>query len=286
MQIDPELAVFLEQPFPNNFDDLAWSRREQRRLASENPVLPSSTVTWVDTSIGRSASGEDLRARVYRHRDADESSEALLFFHGGAFVFGDLDSEHARCVRYCDDCARVVVSVDYALAPEHPFPAAFDDAVTSFDWMVENSADLGIDPALIAVGGVSAGGAVASGLVLHLRDRGAATPRAQLLVYPVIDSRTDTPSMHQFFRAEPFDGERAQRRRLARRLGRARHRPERPTAHLHRDRGPRPLTRRGPGLRPGPHRRPQHGRAPSLSPDLSRLRRGGAGGPGEPARTP
>ena len=211
MQIDPELAVFLEQPFPNNFDDLAWSRREQRRLASENPVLPSSTVTWVDTSIGRSASGEDLRARVYRHCDADESSAALLFFHGGAFVFGDLDSEHARCVRYCDDCARVVVSVDYALAPEHPFPAAFDDAVTSFDWMVENSADLGIDPALIAVGGVSAGGAVASGLVLHLRDRGAATPRAQLLVYPVIDSRTDTPSMHQFFRAEPFDGERAQR---------------------------------------------------------------------------
>ena len=167
-------------------------------------------MTWDDRSIGRSASGE-LTVRVYRRHDSSGVSGGLLFFHGGAFVFGDLESEHARCLRYCDEADCVVISVDYALAPEHPFPAAFHDAVAAFEWMAANTSALGIDPARIAVGGVSAGGAIASGLVLALRDRGDPPLRAQLLVYPVTDSATDTPSMKEFFHAEPFDGERARR---------------------------------------------------------------------------
>lgn len=210
MELDPELAVFLETPFPNNFRDLAWSRSEQRRLLMAHPAPSSLTVSWEDQIIGTSASGGELFVRVYRPSDSRGTLPGLFFIHGGAFVFGDLDSEHDRCLRYCVDVGCVVVSVDYALAPEHRFPASLHDATTAFEWMTAKATDLGIDIGRVAIAGVSAGGAIASGLVLQLRDRGV-TPRAQLLVYPVTDSATNTPSITTFFHAEPFDGERAQR---------------------------------------------------------------------------
>ena len=211
MHIDPELAVFLETPFPNNFDDLAWSRAEQRRMAEAHPAPPSTTVHWDDRGIGTSAAGADLTVRVYRPATAEGILPAVFFVHGGAFVFGDLESEHARCLRYCADAACVVVSVDYSLAPEHRFPASLDDVTTAYEWMLAEASSLNIDPGRVAVAGVSAGGAIAAGLVLQLRDRGAHVPRAQLLVYPVTDSATDTKSTREFFHAEPFDGDRAQR---------------------------------------------------------------------------
>ena len=211
MELDRELATYLETPFPNNFDDLEWSRREQARLAatSDADISPTS-VTWSDQTVGVVASGEPLKVRIYRPAESAPSG-GLLFLHGGAFVFGGLESEHSRCVRYSEQAHCVVVSVDYSLAPEHPFPAAIDDAVRALQWLVENAESLHVDPARLAVAGVSAGGAIASGVVLHARDASGPALRAQLLVYPVTDSNTDTPSMKKFFRAEPFDGERARR---------------------------------------------------------------------------
>lgn len=211
MKLDPELATYLDTPFPNNFDDLEWSRREQARLeARDDSVTSLTSVTWSDQAIGVAASQRPLQVRIYRPA-ASGPTGGLLFLHGGAFVFGGLESEHARCVRYCERAQCVVVSVDYSLAPENPFPAAFDDAVVALRWLVENAESLDVDPARLGVAGVSAGGAVASGLVLHTRDLGGPALRAQLLVYPVTDSNTDTPSMKEFYRAEPFDGERARR---------------------------------------------------------------------------
>jgi acetyl esterase/lipase len=210
MSLDRELATYLTTPFPNNFDDIEWSRREQSRLADASPKASApDSVTWADQSIATKESGEPLRVRIYRPHAVVGPASALLFFHGGAFVFGGLESEHSRCVRYCVDAQCVVVSVEYSLAPEYPFPTAFNEAVSSLQWLWDNAASLEVDPSRIGVAGVSAGGAIASGLVLHARDTGGPTVRAQLLVYPVTDSSTNTPSMKEFFHAEPFDGERA-----------------------------------------------------------------------------
>lgn len=210
--LDPELAIFLNAPFPNNFDDLEWSRREQARLsATMSSTVDGGGATWEDLTIPANASGDELPIRIYHPTAPNSPRGALLFFHGGAFVFGDLDSEHARCLLYCDAAQCVVVSVGYSLAPEHPFPTAFAESVQALRWLAENAPTLDIDPARIGVAGVSAGGAIASGLVLHARDTGGPSICAQLLVYPVTDSNVDTPSISKFFHAEPFDGERVQR---------------------------------------------------------------------------
>jgi acetyl esterase/lipase len=123
---------------------------------------------------------------------------ALVFFHGGAFVLGDLYTEELRCLRYAAEARCVVVSVDYRLAPEDPFPAAPDDCYAGLVWTVGHAGDLGIDPARVGVGGSSAGGALAAATALMARDRGGPVLAFQLLNYPVIDDRLDTPSMHAF----------------------------------------------------------------------------------------
>jgi acetyl esterase/lipase len=118
-------------------------------------------------------------------------------FHGGAFVFGDLDSEHQRCVHLSANAGAIVVNVDYRLAPEHPFPAGVEDCFAALQWTAENAHSLGIDPKRIAVAGGSAGGALAAAVALMARDRGGPRVAYQMLLYPVIDDRMNTPSMVQ-----------------------------------------------------------------------------------------
>ncbi len=95
-----------------------------------------------------------------------------------------------RCIAWARDLGLVVVSVDYRLAPEHPFPAALDDAQAAWTWLRGATSAVGVDPARLAVGGASAGGGLAACLAQRLRDEGAASPAAQLLVYPMLDDRT------------------------------------------------------------------------------------------------
>jgi acetyl esterase/lipase len=214
MDIDAELARYIETPFPNDFDDIVTTRRLQKARLDEGADprgTPATSVTWSDQEISGPASSPTLLVRIYSKPSLPQPSGALLFFHGGAFVLGDLDSEHQRCIRYCEQGECVVMSVDYRLAPENPFPAAFDDGVAALEWLSANAGSLGVDPSRIGVGGASAGGEIAAGVVLHARDVGHPGVRAQLLVHPVTDNETGTPSVTQFFRAEPFDGERAQK---------------------------------------------------------------------------
>jgi len=122
----------------------------------------------------------------------------LIYFRGGGFVLGTLES----CDRVCRDLAhlagRVVVSVDYRLAPEHPFPAAVDDAYASTKYVLEHSSEFGIDEGQIAVGGESAGGNLATVTALKLRESGASALTFQLLVYPLVDFNDESPSMREF----------------------------------------------------------------------------------------
>jgi acetyl esterase/lipase len=131
-----------------------------------------------------------MPGRLYRPRAG--SGGLLVFFHGGGFVVGDLDTHDAPCRFLAERSGAAVLSVDYRLAPEHRFPAAVDDALAAFAWAREHAAELGLDPARIAVGGDSAGGTLAT-VVARLAD-----PAFQLLIYPGTDWNAQTYSRRRF----------------------------------------------------------------------------------------
>jgi acetyl esterase len=140
----------------------------------------------------------DLRGRLYTPTgDRADPTGLLVFFHGGGFMYGDLDSHDAPCRFLAERAGVRVLAVDYRLAPEHPFPAAFDDALAAYRWAVENAPTLGVDPDRIAVGGDSAGGNLAAGVALAAAREGL--PLAfQLLVYPATDATRQTRSFELF----------------------------------------------------------------------------------------
>ncbi len=147
-------------------------------------------------------SADGIPLRLYRPLGAsDEALPALIYFHGGGWVIGDLDTHDTLCRELANGSGCAIVSVDYRLAPEHPFPAAFDDALAATRWVCRQSKALGLDEKRIAVGGDSAGGNLAAAVAIALRDEaeesGTASPLAfQLLIYPATDQRRNQPS-HQ-----------------------------------------------------------------------------------------
>jgi acetyl esterase len=126
----------------------------------------------------------------------------LVFFHGGGWVFGDLDSHDPLCRHLANASGCAVVSVDYRLAPEHKFPAAVGDCFAATEWVAETAASLGVDGDRLAVGGDSAGGNLAAVTSLLARDRGGPLLRYQLLLYPPVDFAGSHPSRSRF--AEGF----------------------------------------------------------------------------------
>ncbi len=120
----------------------------------------------------------------------------LVFFHGGGFVIGDLETHDDLCRNLCNDSGCRIVSVDYRLAPEHPFPAAVDDCLAATRWVAAHAGEFGIDPARLAVGGDSAGGNLAA-VVAQLARTGGPKLAYQLLIYPVTQLGSNTPSMRE-----------------------------------------------------------------------------------------
>jgi acetyl esterase len=153
----------------------------------------------VHSVVNRTVPGPagQIPVRIYTPTPGSHSP-GLIYFHGGGFILGTLDS----CDRVCRDLAhlagRVVVSVDYRLAPEHPFPAAVDDACAATKYVLGHAGDFGIDEGQIAIGGESAGANLAAVAALKLRQSGAPPLTFQLLVYPQVDFHDDSPSMREF----------------------------------------------------------------------------------------
>ena len=139
-----------------------------------------------DVAACRDLDADGVPLRFYEGMDA-VPGRCLLFCHGGGWVLGDLDSHDGICRHLANAAACRVIAVDYRLAPEHPFPAAVDDAATALRWVAAHANGLGIDPAQIAVGGDSAGGNMAAVLALMGRDGAGPAPCFQLLLYPVTD---------------------------------------------------------------------------------------------------
>ncbi len=144
--------------------------------------------------------GRRLEVRQYTPREHTlaEAMPALLFFHGGGYTIGSIDTHDRLCRVLCADGDCLVFSVEYRLAPEHRFPAAPDDAFAAMRWLFDEAIALGVDRARIAVGGDSAGGTLAAACAIHARDEGLALA-LQLLIYPGLGTRQDTES-HQRLR--------------------------------------------------------------------------------------
>jgi acetyl esterase len=132
-------------------------------------------------------------ARVYQAREPANDDTAIVFFHGGGWVLGGLDSHDWLARSLCAGTGAATVSVDYRLAPEHPYPAALDDAVDAVLACLQGEV-LVPGPTRIVVAGDSAGGALATAVCLRARDSGGPAPQGQILLYPVLSSRRSTPS--------------------------------------------------------------------------------------------
>ncbi len=137
--------------------------------------------------------------RIYRPvSDTREARPAVFEIHGGGFVMGSIEMMDPWCQRVAAEADAIVVSVEYRLAPEDPFPAGLEDCYAALLWTAKNASALGIDPARIAIAGQSAGGGLAAATALMTRDRGGPELCFQLLEIPELDDRLDTPSMRQF----------------------------------------------------------------------------------------
>ena len=167
-----------------------------------NDVAPPPVARVADRTIPGPDGALALRCYWPREATAGELG-ALLYFHGGGFVIGDLDSHDNICRRLCADGDVIVVSVHYRLAPEHPFPGAVEDALAALDWLTANAATLGADPQRLAVGGDSAGGTLAAVAAQRARDVDTSLA-AQLLLYPVVDLAGAYPSQETHARTPPI----------------------------------------------------------------------------------
>ncbi|GAA0495630.1 alpha/beta hydrolase [Streptomyces olivaceiscleroticus] len=200
MPLDPVAKAIIdlsEAHFPRLGTEV-FDAAEARRILAARPA-PSASPTPVarveDRRLPGPAGAPEVPVRLYRPRASGGAPlPVVVFCHGGGFVICDLDSHDGMCREMANATGALVVSVDYRRAPEHRFPAAAEDAYAVLCWTAAHAADLGGDPARLAVAGDSAGGNLAAVLPLMARDRGGPMPVFQLLIYPMLDPARNTPS--------------------------------------------------------------------------------------------
>lgn len=189
-RLDPELAAALEQ-MPLSFSGITPENIGVIReaMAAMRPP-PVETDVSVDRQLVPTAEG-DVPVFIYRRNPANVQP-GLLWIHGGGYIVGSAEDDRARIIAENLDCT--VVSVDYRMAPEHPFPAGPEDCYATLLWIAEHAGELNIDASRLAIGGASAGSGMAAGVALMNRDRSGPELALQLLLYPMIDNLHDTPS--------------------------------------------------------------------------------------------
>jgi acetyl esterase len=194
MPIDPEVQIILDQLAAVGGPAITEQTVEQVRTMFEAMAALSADAEPVAVVEDRTIPGPGGTIPIRVYRPAPGLLPALVYFHGGGWVIGGITTHDTTCRALANRVGCVVVSVDYRLAPEHPFPAAADDACAATVWVAEHARDLDVDPARIAVGGDSAGGNLAAVVALMARDRHGPGLAFQLLVYPVTDCGLDTAS--------------------------------------------------------------------------------------------
>lgn len=178
---------------PCGLGDIECRRRMSESLNADlgGRFGKASDVTIKDHRIPR-PDGSELRVRIYR-KIGSTARGALLYVHGGGMIVSSIEDYDERCMHYCTNTGLPIVSVDYPLAPESPYPAQIDDALTALAWMHASADKEGWDAARIGVGGDSAGGGLTAGTVLKNRDTEQLPLACQMLVYPMLDDRNVVP---------------------------------------------------------------------------------------------
>jgi len=196
---DPELAPFVSRLRPIDYTDPASARATLREVMARQPAYEAaSRVVVEDRTISAPPNGPEVTVRIYRPADRSGPLPALIFPHWGAFVAGDLDTPQTAATRIADLVGAVVVSPDYRLAPENPFPSGLLDCYAALEWTAAESTGLQVDTDRIGVGGFSAGGGLAAGLALLARDRSGPRVCYQYLLFPQLDDQLDTVSAQSF----------------------------------------------------------------------------------------
>ena len=198
-RLDPQARALLERPPGPALESL--SAAEARRLYRETRLAlapPPVAMAEVRDFLLRGAAG-DIGARYYRPpgEAPGEALPGVVYFHGGGWTCGDLDTHDSVCRGVAAWGRCVVVAVDYRMGPEHKFPAAAEDAVAAVKWVSANARSLAIDAGRLVVAGESAGGNLAAVAAIALRDSGPAIAM-QVLAYPVTDQASDTESLRRF----------------------------------------------------------------------------------------
>lgn len=198
---DPELASLLDLLPDVSLDisDPVQSRAGFSQMIDQlNADLDTSGVDIENRLIPGPAEAPDVALRIYSPEGLDHVVPGLLHIHGGGFVVGNLDSEHGLCLSLCRNLGIVVISVDYRLAPETPYPGGLEDCYAALQWVSDSSAQLNIDPARLAICGQSAGAGLGAATCLLSRDRSGPDICFQYLGIPELDDRLTTPSMRRF----------------------------------------------------------------------------------------
>jgi acetyl esterase/lipase len=198
--IDPELQPIVDLLPSIDLSDPPASRRafEEMIEAMRGDIPGIETLDIEDRLIPGWEGDPEVPVRVYRPKEATGTVPGILLIHGGGFVVGNLESEHVSGVSLALTIGAVVVSVDYRLAPEHPYPAGLHDCYSALRYLAEQADALGVDPARIALSGASAGGGLGAATALLARDLGGPAICFQMLHIPELDDRLETPSMVRF----------------------------------------------------------------------------------------
>jgi acetyl esterase len=199
--LDPQMKAFLEAANADGPMFLRSETPEQARakmmaLLEARPSEPPEVYSVEDRAIP--GPHGLIPIRIYTPAEARTPMGILMYFHGGGWVLGSLETHDILCRNLAIGAGCVVVAVDYRLAPEHKFPAAPEDCYAATQWAAANAGALGGDPSIIAVGGDSAGGNLATVVAMMARERGGPRLCFQLLFYPAISAANDTPSQREF----------------------------------------------------------------------------------------
>jgi acetyl esterase len=199
MPLDPDAQLVIDMIRTAGrppFETLTPAEARQAYTNSRKVLQPPRNDVAETRDLAAAGPAGAIPLRTYRGlgTDPDEKLPALIYFHGGGWLLGDLESHDGVCRRFANVAQCRVVSVDYRMAPEHKFPASVDDSAAATRWVMTNATSLGIDASRVAVGGDSAGGNLAAVMALMARDGGLPPVMFQLLIYPATDMRMVTAS--------------------------------------------------------------------------------------------
>jgi acetyl esterase/lipase len=197
--LDNELAeALIDFPVLDIWTDIPAARTFFVEMAKQiqSDLPPVEGIATSDHLVAGPDGAPNVPVRVYRPDNSTESLPALLWMHGGGYVLGSLQGDDYKVRQLVENVGCIVVSVEYRLAPEHPFPAPLEDCYAALMWLAANTDGLGVDAARMAVGGLSAGGGLAAALALLARDRAEVNVLFQMLCCPMIDDQNVTSSSY------------------------------------------------------------------------------------------